>query len=134
MLKKYPEKIKLIIKNFPLRSHKFAREAAAAALAADRQGKFWEFNENLFKNYKELDESKIAEIARDLKLDRKKFEKDITDPEFQKLIDRDARDGNLAKVTGIPTVFVNGKRIKNRSFAGIAQAIEAEVEKLKNKK
>lgn len=131
MLKKYSKEIKLVVKNFPLSSHKSAREAAAAALAADRQGKFWEFNETLFKNYKELDGSKIKEIANDLKLDRKKFEKDKADPELQKLINRDERDGNLAKVTGIPTVFINGKRVKNRSFPGITEAIETEIEKLK---
>ena len=54
----------------------FAFKAAVAALAADRQGKFWEFHDELFKNHKNLNEKKIEEIASQLKLNQAKFEKD----------------------------------------------------------
>ncbi|MCP4629015.1 MAG: hypothetical protein GY850_36740 [bacterium] len=42
MLEKYPTEVKLVPKNFPIRSHKFAFKAAVAAMAAGGQGKFWQ--------------------------------------------------------------------------------------------
>ena len=72
-LKKYPKSVKIVFKNFPLSSHKFAKKAAAAALAAGRQGKFWEFHDELFKNYRNLDDKKILEIAKKLELEEARF-------------------------------------------------------------
>ena len=40
LLKKYPNDFNLVIKHFPLGMHKFAQQAAIAALAADKQGKY----------------------------------------------------------------------------------------------
>ncbi|UCE56957.1 MAG: hypothetical protein JSV31_01505, partial [Desulfobacterales bacterium] len=51
MLEKNPTSVKIVFKNFPLRNHKYAATAAVAAIAADRQGKFWEFHDELFKVY-----------------------------------------------------------------------------------
>ena len=45
VLEKYPQDVKVVFKNFPLRSHIFAEKAAVAALAAGDQGKFWEFHD-----------------------------------------------------------------------------------------
>jgi len=64
VLEKYPQQVKLAFKNFPLPSHRFATKAAIAALAANAQGKFWEFHDALFKNYTSLDDAKIQQIAR----------------------------------------------------------------------
>jgi protein-disulfide isomerase len=75
LLKKYPDKVNLVFKNFPIRSHKFAVKAAAAALAADRQEKFWEFHDMLFENYNRLNDQKIQEIAGLLGLDETEFKK-----------------------------------------------------------
>jgi protein-disulfide isomerase len=63
VLEKNPKTVKIVFKNFPIRSHKFAAQAAVAALAADRQGKFWEFHDELFNNYNRLNEEKVQEIA-----------------------------------------------------------------------
>ena len=64
MLEQYPKDVKLVIKNFPLtRIHKFSMNAALAALAANQQGKYWEFHTELFKNYNQLSDAKIDEIA-----------------------------------------------------------------------
>jgi len=93
VLDKYPEKVKLVFKNFPLGMHKFARLAAAAALAAHSQKKFWEFHEKLFENYQKLNDAKILEIAKELGLDMEKFNKERNDPAIQNLITRDVKDG-----------------------------------------
>ncbi len=129
MLEKYPNDVKIVIKHFPLPSHKSARPAATAALAAHKQGKFWEFHAKLFENYRSLDEIKIEEIAIELKLDMEKFAADRKSPEIKALIERDIRNGKAIGVRGTPTIFLNGKRVKNRSMQGFQQMIEAEISK-----
>ena len=119
--------MKLVFKNFPLNNHKFARPAAIAALAANKQGKFWELHDQLYKNYNKLSEQKIREIAQQVGLDMEKFDKDMKDPELQAIVQRDFQEGAIAGVRGIPTIFVNGRLLRNRSFQGFQAAIEKEL-------
>ena len=130
MLDKYPDKVNLVIKHFPLKSHKFARRAASVALAADRQGKFWESHEKIFENYKSINEVKVQEIANEIGLDLERLNKDAIDPAIQKLINRDLINGRQSGVRGTPAIFVNGKRLNNRSLAGFQQAIDAALKKM----
>ena len=126
--------VKLAIKNFPLPNHKFARQAAVAALAADRQGKFWEFHDELYKNYSRLSEEKIQEIAQQLGLDTAKLDQDMKSPEINAIVEKDLRDGQEAGVRGIPTIFINGRLLRDRSFAGFQAAIEKELAEKGKKK
>jgi len=119
--------MKLVFKNFPLRNHKFAWPAAIAALAANKQGKFWELHDQLYENYNRLSDQKIREIAQQVGLDMEKFDKDMKDPELKALVERDFQEGAGAGVRGIPTIFVNGRQLKNRSFEGFQAAIEKEL-------
>jgi len=119
--------MKLVFKNFPLRNHKFAWPAAIAALAANKQGKFWELHDQLYENYNRLSDQKIREIAQQVGLDIKKFDKDMKDPELKAIVERDFQEGARAGVRGIPTIFVNGRQLKNRSFQGFQAAIEKEL-------
>ena len=130
VLEKYPKQVKLVFKNFPLvRNHKFAMPAAIAALAAEKQGKFWEFHDLLFKDYSHLNEEKIKEIAQQLKLNMEKFEKDRKDPQIMAMINRDLAEGNQVGVRGTPTVFINGRLLRNRSMAGFQELIEKALKK-----
>jgi len=129
LLEKFPNDIKLVIKHFPLPSHKFARPASVAALAAHRQGKFWEFHSKLFENFRSLDEAKIEAIATELNLDMQQFAADRKSPEIKALIARDIQNGQAIGVRGTPTIFINGKRVKNRSMKNFQQLIEMELQK-----
>jgi protein-disulfide isomerase len=131
VLEKNPKDVKLVFKNFPLSKHKFAIKAATAALAANKQGKFWEFHDKLFKNYKNLNDAKIQEIAKELAFDMDKFNKDKRDPALQRLIFRDLKEGQQIGVRGIPTIFVGGKRLKTRGLQGFQRMIDAELKKSK---
>jgi protein-disulfide isomerase len=131
VLKKYPDDVKLVHKNFPLSKHKFAVKAAKAALAADKQGKFSEFHEKLFNNQRSLNDAMIQKIATELGLDMAKFNEDKNDPGFQRLITRDTKEARLAGVRGIPTIYINGKRLNSRSLKGFQQMIDAEIQKNK---
>jgi protein-disulfide isomerase len=129
VLDKYPNKVKLVVKNFPLPSHNFAYKAATAALAANAQGKFWEFHSQLFKNFNAINDAKIQDIAKELGLDMEKFNKDMQSPSIKTLISRDLSNGRQVGVRGTPTIFINGKTLKNRSLPGIYLVIEAELKK-----
>ena len=132
MLEKYPKKVKLVFKNFPLSAiHPFAHAAAAAALAADAQGKFWEFHQKLFANQEKLNDAVIQGIARQLNLDMERFNRAMRDPAIQNLIARDVAEGQQAGVEGIPIVFVNGKLPLRGSLEGIEELIKAESKKEK---
>jgi protein-disulfide isomerase len=129
VLKKYPDDVKLVHKNFPLAKHKFAVKAAKAALAADKQGKFPEFHEKLFKNQRSLNDATVQKIATELGLDMARFDKDKNDPAFQKLIVRDTKEARRAGIRGIPAIYINGKRLQARSLKAFEQMIDLELQK-----
>jgi protein-disulfide isomerase len=131
VLEKNPKTVKIVFKNFPIRSHRFAVSAALAALAADRQGKFWEFHDELFKNHNQLDEEKFQQIADGLKLNKDQFEKDRQDPLLLEIVKHDFNQGIEAGVNSVPTVFVNGRRLKQRSLDGFQKLIDKELKNIK---
>jgi protein-disulfide isomerase len=134
VLEQYPNDVKLVSKNFPLtRIHKAAMNAAIGALAANQQDKFWEFHAELFKNYNKLDDAKIDEIATNLGLDMEQFKQDMQNPAIAGLVQRDLKDGVAVGVRGTPTIFVNGRKLNQRSLPGFKTAIDAELQKAKKK-
>jgi protein-disulfide isomerase len=113
-----------------LRNHRFAQQAAAAALAADKQGKFWEFHDLLFKNYNRLNQQEIQKIAKKLALDMERFQKDRQDSKTLAKIQGDISEGNKAGVRGTPTIFINGRMLRNRSLEGFSALIAKELDKV----
>jgi protein-disulfide isomerase len=126
VLKEYPNDVNFVFKQFPLPAtmHPNAMPAAKAALAAGKQGKFWEMHEVLFQNLRELGPDKLKEYAGRVGVNVAQWEKDLASAEIQAQIDREMAEGRSADVTGTPTIFVNGKRLQNRSIEGFKQAIE----------
>ncbi len=130
--KKYPKDVKVVFKFMPLIFiHKFAMNAAIASLAAGKQGKFWEYHDDLFKYYDKLSEKKFLEIAKQVGLDMGRFEKDRKDPGIRRLIDRDMQEAYSNNVRGTPTLFLNGRILKERSEAGLDEAIKNVLRQLK---
>ena len=127
VLDKYPEQVKVVFKNFPLRNHQYARKAAAAALAADKQGRFWAFEEQLFKHSRQLNDNTIQQIISLLGLNEDRFKKDWKDPQIDGRITKDIQDGAKAGVKGTPTIFVNGRLLRQRSIQGFQIMIDKEL-------
>ncbi len=133
LLKKYPGKVKLVFKNFPIRSHAYALKAAVAALAAAHQDKFWEFHDMLFENYNHLNDQKIQQIVGLLGLNETEFKEQQQNPAITAHIRRDYEDGIQLGVRGTPTVFINGKKLRDRSMSGMETVIEKELQKQQEK-
>lgn len=104
-------------------------KAAQAALAANRQNKFWEFRRKLFENHQSINDSKIKEIAKCLGLDMGKFEKDMSSQSIKNIITKDIINGKKIGVRGTPTIFINGKRIKNNNPFHLFNIIDAEIKR-----
>ena len=105
-------------------------KAAVAALAAESQGKFWEFHDLLFKNYNKLNDQKIQEIAQAVGLNLEEYEKAKKDTAIQGRVRQDLSDGQQAGVRGTPTIFINGRRLRDRSLKGFQAAIDKELQKM----
>lgn len=131
LLKLYPGKIKIVYKNYPLGGHRYAWVAAANAMAAHKKNKFWEFHDLLFKNHDKLDDQKILEIRKMLGLDTLEFKALTKSQDVRSKVASDRNEGNRIGVRGTPTVFVNGKKLKNKSLEGFKQAIEKELKSIR---
>ncbi|MCL1966614.1 MAG: thioredoxin domain-containing protein [Fibromonadales bacterium] len=127
--KAYPDKIKLVYKNFPLSFHANAPAAAAAALAAHKQGKFWEYRWALAPHYQKLVDSTFIAVAEQVKLNIEQFKKDmVLDDEKKAIIARDMQLGSEAGVQGTPNFYVNGKR-QDRFSSSLVDSLVKELYK-----
>ncbi|WP_224372772.1 DsbA family protein [Hyalangium versicolor] len=114
----YGDRLRLIVKQHPLPIHPRARPAALAAVAAQQQGKFFEYHDKLFANQKSLDDASLETFAKEVGLDVKRWKKDMADPKIAAIVDRDEALAKSLGAGGTPAFFVNG-----RFFSG-AQPIE----------
>ncbi len=134
VLAAYPNDVNFVMKQFPLRQiHPQADPAARAAIAAGKQGKFWEMHDELYKNTRTLTPETIKGSAEKVGLDMKKFEADMSSDEVKKQVDEEMALGAKSDVRGTPSFFVNGKIAQNRSVDGFKAQIDAEL-KAKGKK
>lgn len=110
LLEEYRGKLKLYFKNYPIVAvHPYASLAAAAALAAGKQGKFWQFHDRLFGGDQEhVAMPDLEKIAKDLKLDVKKWKADIELVKEQ--VARDRAEGERLHIDSTPTLFLDGRR------------------------
>ncbi|MCB0328836.1 MAG: thioredoxin domain-containing protein [Bdellovibrionales bacterium] len=112
VMKEYKGKVRVAFKNLPLPFHKNAKPAAAAALAAGEQGKFWEMHDKLFENQRELSDDFFKKTAEELGLDVKKFLADMTSEKVNKQIEEDMKLARENGISGTPGFFVNGVAVK----------------------
>ncbi|HVW29117.1 MAG TPA: thioredoxin domain-containing protein [Polyangiaceae bacterium] len=122
---KYGDRIHFTFRQFPLPMHQNARGAAEAALAANAQGKFWQFHDLLFKNQQKLDAAGLEEEAKEAGLNVAQFKKSVSDHQFAPNVDADMKLGQQVQVQGTPTMFINGTRVSDpTNYEIIAQQIE----------
>ncbi len=125
VLKSYADKARFVVRDFPLvQIHENAYRAALAANAANAQTKFYEYTEILYQNQAKLDDASLVSYAVRLGLDAKRFEADLKSAKFAPEVERDLTDGKTLGITGTPTVFVNGVKVRSLSAEGFRNAID----------
>jgi protein-disulfide isomerase len=107
----YGKKIRVAFKNQPLPFHENARPAAAAALAAHEQGKFWEMHDKLFANQQALDRASLLRYAKELGLNEAKFTAALDSQKLKDQIDADQAEAGRVGANGTPTFFINGRQL-----------------------
>lgn len=109
ILEEYPQ-VKLYFKNFPItRAHPYAQGAAQAAIAAGKQGKFWQYQSKIWNGDQEKEApADLERYARELKLDIPRWKKDM-DAAAEK-VNRDRADGDKAGIDATPTLYINGRK------------------------
>jgi protein-disulfide isomerase len=123
---KYGSKVHFVFRQFPLSFHQSADGAAQAALAAQEQGKFWEFHDAMFKNQSKLGRSDLEGYAKSAGLNVEKFKADLDSKKHADRVKADMKMGEEVAVQGTPTMFLNGKRVANPTdFDAISKDIEA---------
>src|SRR6266480_7262604 len=134
--KEYDSRLRVVFRNFPLKMHEHAREAALAAEAAGLQGRFWEMHDVLYReqetwskasNVRELFESYAGAIG----LDLDKFRKDVDGEQAKARVDADRQRGDSLGIQTTPTMFINNQPVeqKDRNPEGIRAEINAALEK-----
>ncbi len=126
----YGAKVKVAFKNQPLPFHQKARGAAAAALAANEQGKFWEMHDKLFANQQALDRPSLDKYASELGLDVGKFKAALDSNKFDAQITADSQEGTRVGANGTPTFFINGRQLVGaQPFDAFKTIIDDELKK-----
>lgn len=128
----YGPNLNFIFRNYPLTEiHKNALLAAQAAEAARVQGRFWEMHDLLYENQKVWSDDVnpkpiFIKFARDLGLDTERFGRDLGSEEVKLRIEADQEAATKMGVNGTPTVFINGRRLRDEATTpdGVRKGIE----------
>ena len=112
LLDRYPGKVRLAYRDFPLDSiHPQARRAAEAARCASDQGKFWEYHDVLFTQSPQLALEDLRRYAGQVGLDVTKFDGCLAAGVNKAAVQRDLDEGNRLGITGTPAFFINGRTL-----------------------
>jgi len=108
LLTKYGTKVSLAYRDFPLTGiHPSAQGAAEASRCAAEQGQFWAYHDRLLAA-SSLDVAQLKDQAKDLGLDRKRFDSCLESGSMRAAVERDAQQGRLVGVMATPSFFING--------------------------
>ena len=109
ILDEFRSDVKLYFKHYPLPQHTNARLAAEAAVAAQKQGKFWQFQDKLWEKSDELTPAEIEKAAKEIGLDVPKFRQDMASEAVKARVQKDRTDGAAAGLQATPTLYIDGR-------------------------
>lgn len=105
--------VRLAYKFYVLGRFPNSEPAARAAIAAGKQGKFWEMHKKIFATAV-LDQQALDRMAKDLGLDLARFHADMQANETTERIAKDKKLGEDLEIEGTPSLFINGRAYDGR--------------------
>ena len=127
---KYGDKIRIVFRHAPLPMHGNARLAAEASMAANAQGRFWEFHDALFQQQRALDRASLEQLAQKLGLDVERFKRSLDTHEFAGYVEADVVESRSRGISGTPTFFVNDTAVVGaRPMEDFVKTIDAELKR-----
>src|SRR5919199_1292196 len=129
----YEGKIKLVFRDFPLRSiHPQAQKAAEAAQCAAEQQKFWPYHDKLFASTS-LHMDDLRKFAQELELNMEQFTSCLDSSKYAAGIDADMEAGQQAGVNATPTFFINGYPLSGAaSYERFKELVDTALEQSKS--
>ena len=109
ILKEYPDKVRLVFKDFPLDIHPAALPAHEAARCAGESGKYWPYHDRLFEAQPNFNRADLIRYAAEVGVPRDPFVKCLDSGRFRSLVERDVQEGQRVGIRSTPTFFVNGQ-------------------------
>jgi protein-disulfide isomerase len=125
------DSVRVVYRHFPLVSiHHNAFDAARAAEAAGRQGKFWDMHDLLFENQDEWSndgspKDKFIDYANELELDEESFKNDYESSEVEDKINEHIFQANRLGINSTPSFVLNDQLIQNpRGYEAFKTLVE----------
>jgi protein-disulfide isomerase len=132
---KYPGKVRLVFKNFPLQGHQWAHAAAVAAQCVYLQnpGTFWDFAREIYRDQAFITPDNLADRINDFakrnQLDPEALHACEMGQSADQRVTQDIEDGEKAKVMSTPTLFINGIPVLGAEPEVLDSVINAELKK-----
>jgi protein-disulfide isomerase len=109
-LRTFPDDLRVVWKDMPNEdAHPLATPAAIAAHCADRQGKFWEYHDQLFERQSYLSEDEFAKIAVELSLDTEAWQKCYDARDTLPIVRKDFEEGLALGLVATPTIYIGAE-------------------------
>ena len=126
IVKAYGNKVRVVYRHLPLSFHRNAHAAAQASMAANAQGKFWQFHDKLFANFRSLSRAKYIQFAKELNLDVARFTKELDSGKYKAYVDSDLSLARTKGVRGTPNFFINGSKLVGaQPYSAFKRAVDA---------
>ena len=125
ILAKYPDKVRVVYRDYPGPNHPHAQQAAEAAQCAGDQGKFWEYHNSLFDRQTPGSGWNFTELAKEIGLNQDAFVTCLNTGRYREEVAKDLQDGFKLGVTSTPTFFINGRPLVGaKPFAEFQDVID----------
>lgn len=127
----YKGQIKWVFRDFPMSFHRNAMFAHIAANCSISQGKYWEYNNLLFKNGDKLKKENVIALAQKVGLNMTDFNRCVAEDSIAKqAIQADIAAGQKYGVNGTPAFFINGIMVEgNQPIQNFTKIIDEELKK-----
>lgn len=117
MMQKYGNKVKLIIRNFPVEStHPGASQLSNIAMCAYEQGYYWPLHDWLYEQQDNigtnLSDEDINSLAYKFGWEAGKMKTCLASPAVKVTVNKDYADGYRFGIGGTPTFFINGQKVE----------------------
>ena len=117
-------KVKYVMKQYPLGFHAKARGASIAALCVEKlkPGQYWKAHEAIFSGETKLATEDYIELAQTVGIKQSKFESCLNDSTVSQQVDSDMQQGESVGVSGTPAFYigkiVNGEVVNGQLITG----------------
>jgi protein-disulfide isomerase len=103
----FGNKLRWVYKEYPLRMHPFAFKAAEAGLCANDQGKFWQYQDQLYTT-PDLSVKNLIALAVKMGMSEKKFSQCVNGSKYKATVEKSISEAERVGIDRTPTYVING--------------------------